>query len=157
MSPPDFWNLIAERKRGMPVGWGWFSIKLVDSSTGAALLKGAVCTAVFQRGPQKGQKNWSKRDRSTERELVITEAELAAMRLEWEAETGRCFVCGGSGQQFASWSATAGTKTEPCTRCRSTGRAPGQPAQLQVAPPAPPVQPERGQLEMFKAPPGGEG
>jgi hypothetical protein len=85
--PPDFYNLIAQR-RGCPPGWHWYSLegKGEDRKTGVAIVKGAVCDAVYTRGPNKGHRNWSKRDRATERELVITFVEYDEVVAEWTME-----------------------------------------------------------------------
>jgi len=57
-----------------------------DRKTGVAIVKGAVCTAVYTRGPNKGHRNWSKRDRATEREIVISFVDYDAAVAEWKAE-----------------------------------------------------------------------
>ncbi|MFP2898778.1 hypothetical protein [Corallococcus sp. 4LFB] len=117
----DFWNLIAQRKRGVPEGWRWFSIQgkghPAPREQCTSIVTGAVCTATFKSGPRKGELNWAKRDRSTERELAIPFPEFDAFLLEWEAETGRCHNCYGNGRAF----------DRVCYRCGGAGKAPTAP------------------------------
>jgi hypothetical protein len=119
----DWFNLISG-ERGMPAGWMWYSARAIN---GGFLLIGAVCTATFQRGPRKGTINWTKRDRATEREILITRADLEARQAQWERETGNCRQCFGTAQEWAGWSAKAGTIFKPCRRCGATGNAPASP------------------------------
>lgn len=119
----DWFTLIA-RDRGMPEGWMWNSSRHID---GGFLVSGAVCTARFQRGPRKGAVNWSKRDRATEREIFISQADVIARQLRWERETGKCHVCQGSTLELAGWSARDGVSKQPCRRCNATGTAPESP------------------------------
>jgi len=46
--------------------------------------------------------------------------------LAWEAETGNCFRCGGSGQESFGWSKAEGRLYRQCSRCGGTGKAPQQ-------------------------------
>lgn len=112
----DFWNLIA-RERGMPEGWCWFRLEVVDHrlprDEAASSVTGAVCTTVFKSGPRKGELNWAKRDGSTERTLIITFKELDARERQWESDTGKCCRCFGSGNDSFG----------KCRRCGATGKA----------------------------------
>lgn len=112
---PDFYNEIA-RERGAPEGWRWYSLQAVGENrkNGAAIVKGAVCTAVYKSGPRKGTTNWTKRDKSTEREFLITFAEYDARVAAYESSTGHCSSCGGAGK----WESG-----RDCARCRGTGKA----------------------------------
>jgi hypothetical protein len=117
----DWFALIAH-ERGMPAGWMWNSSRVLEGSDGF-LISGAVCTALFSRGPRKGRVNWAKRDRATEREIFISRADLEACQARWERETGKCRECFGTAQEWAGWSAKAGTIFKPCRRCEATGNA----------------------------------
>lgn len=117
----DFYNLIAA-ERGLPEGWRWFHVRAVDG--GDSIVTGAVCTMLFKSGPRKGRPNWDKRDRSTQREIVVTREQLQERRAQWERDTGKCVQCFGTKAEFASWSSIEGTKTRPCRRCKETGVAP---------------------------------
>lgn len=120
---PDFYNLIA-RDRGAPEGWRWFDLRVIGERPHHVIhVKGAVCDAVYKSGRYKGWPNWTKRDRSTERELVITPAEFDAAIAKWESETGLCHKCGGDGQELASCG-VGGNTYRPCSRCKASGKAP---------------------------------
>jgi hypothetical protein len=121
MTGPDLYALYAATQ-GAPDGWRWYSLRCVSESreSGGVLIKGAVCTAVYARGKRKGDHNWSKRDKSTERELFATFAQLEACRTKWERDTGKCSTCGGDGQELASVGVNGATY-RPCEPCKATG------------------------------------
>lgn len=112
----DFWNLIA-LERGMPNGWQWFWLQVVDHrlprDEAANSVTGAVCRERFKSGPRKGELNWAKCDRTTERTLIITFKELDAREEQWERDTTKCCRCFGSGKD--PWGL--------CRRCGGTGIA----------------------------------
>lgn len=124
--PPDWWLLIA-KARGMPEGWAWFKLEVkghpAPREQCVSLVTGAVCKETFKSGPRKGEKNWGKRDRSTERELAVTFAELDAFMAKWEAETGLCSACGGGGETMTGWSAESGSAYARCRPCAGSGKA----------------------------------
>jgi hypothetical protein len=89
-------------------------------------LKGGV-PRLLKRGPRKGQKTW---DKSTTYEAIVTEQEVADERARWVEETGLCPRCLGTAKVFKSWNVKEGTKMQPCSECRATGKyiAPKEPA-----------------------------
>jgi hypothetical protein len=111
----DFWNLIA-RERGMPEGWMWFRLEVVDHrlprDEAANSVTGAVCLARLKSGPRKGELNWTKRDPSTERTLIITFKEMDARERRWEQDEEKCCRCFGTGKDH--WG--------QCGRCGGAGR-----------------------------------
>lgn len=117
--PPDFWNLMAREVYGMPEGWEWFRLEAVGPhhrrDLSASMVTGAVCTETFKSGPNKGSKNWKKRDRSTEQTIAIPFKDLDAFCEKWEVKTGLCSSCGGSGEN--GWDAN-----QRCTRCNGSGK-----------------------------------
>lgn len=120
----DFYNLIAA-ERGMPAGWKWNLLKCVgelENDGSGVLVTGAVCTAIYSRGKRKGDTNWKKRDRSTEKELFISRNEYEKRRQKWQADTGKCVECLGSGKTLASMSIYTGKTYRPCHECKATGR-----------------------------------
>jgi hypothetical protein len=129
MTGPDLYQLFAATQ-GVPEGWRWYSLNAVGESRtqGGVLITGAVCTETITRGLRKGEPNWKKRDRATERELFATFSQLDAVRDQWERDTGKCASCGGDGQESAGWIRRTGTLYRPCTRCNATGKAPSQSA-----------------------------
>lgn len=115
----DWYNLIA-RERGMPLFWRWFELRAVGPD---AVVTGAVCRVLFKSGPRNGTENWAKRDRSTERQIVITRQQLVERKAQWERETWKCSQCFGSGNEPYGWSRSEGPLTRPCSRCTATGQA----------------------------------
>jgi hypothetical protein len=123
--PPDFYNLIA-RERGLPEAWRWYELRVLPEHKAGrpltprdqsfVLVRGAVCSTIYRSGPRKGQTNWHKRDKSTEIEFVIAVTDFDARIARWEAETGSCRACGGTGQAVRSCGA-GGTTYRACTRC----------------------------------------
>jgi hypothetical protein len=122
---PDTYSMHARELLGMPEEWRWLRIEtLSEVPERHTLIFGAIPDGVvFKSGPRKGQLNLKRRH--DERQVVITDSQHRAFCLRWEQKTGSCASCGGSGEGFASWSKTEGTKTNKCGRCGGTGRGPG--------------------------------
>ena len=124
IAPPDFYNLIAKH-RGCPDGWRWVNVKAVGESRkeGAVIANGAVYPEKYKSGKRKGATNYGKPTPGTERELLVTFADLDAFQEQWERDNSSCRDCGGSKETLAS-SHVNGAKTyRPCSRCNATGRA----------------------------------
>lgn len=123
---PDFYNLYA-KERGAPDGWRWYSLQVIGDVTDRAnsvyQIKGAVCTAVYKSGRLKGHTNWTKRDRSTERDYIVTPSAFDEFVAKWETATGRCSRCGGDGKELQSCGIDGNTY-RPCRRCSASGKAP---------------------------------
>lgn len=121
---PDFWNMMA-RERGVPDGWQWYRLEVADTKAprhqSASLVTGAVCTERFKSGKRKGDLNWAKRDKRTERTLVITFADFDAYMAAWERKTGVCIKCDGNGTRSVGWSSTEGHTLVHCSACDGTG------------------------------------
>jgi hypothetical protein len=119
----DWINKYCREKFAVPDGWRWFSWsrKEFDKPHEYLLVSGAVCTAKIERGKRKGQTNWRLRDKATEATHVIRRSELEAFQHEWQALTGLCFECYGTGQEWDGWSAAAGNRYAPCHHCKATG------------------------------------
>lgn len=122
---PDWWLLIAQQ-RGVPEGWRWVSLEVLDTKVPRAqahnLITGAVYSTLLKSGPRKGEPNFKKPDPGTERRLVISFAELDAFCAQWERETGTCSKCIGSGEELARYSSVDGSTYRTCSRCRGTGK-----------------------------------
>ncbi len=88
------------------------------------VVTGAVVYERFKRGKHVGNLVWKSRLRETEVPVSFRDDAFRAWILKWEAETGKCSKCNGSGQEFSGWSKQDGVKTRDCTRCKTTGAAP---------------------------------
>lgn len=86
-------------------------------------IEGAVPNGVFKRGPRKGHTNWKLRDKATEAAIIISDDQHNRWLTNWEATTGQCYLCIGTTQEWAGWSAKDGSRYRPCTRCDATGLA----------------------------------
>ena len=119
---------LARRRLNLAENWKvyqWECLPKSSMQTTHFQVTGAVCDAVYSKGPRKGETNWSKRDRKTEMQFVCSVAEAEAFCLEWEQETGKCHKCEGSGQTFAGWNPTDGNKYRTCQRCNGSGEMKG--------------------------------
>ena len=85
-------------------------------------LTGAVAPPIT-RGPNKGEPNWRKMDRSTVRDVTVSNAAVREFEERYERETGKCSTCVGDGRRIIGSSATNGTRYGDCRRCNGTGRA----------------------------------
>jgi hypothetical protein len=122
----DFYNMIAI-ELGAPAGWRWFDLKVLGDhklprEKTSFQMRGAVCDAVYKTGRNKGSTNWTKMDRSTVREFVVSFADYDARVARWECDTGKCGKCFGSGSEVAGGSA-AGTAYRTCSKCKGTGKS----------------------------------
>ena len=121
----DWYNAFAVEKLGMPPRWRWFKLEVKNygkPSTFVAVT-GAVCDAKIEKGKRKGSDNWKLRDKSTEAELPVRDAEMDAFKLDWERRTGKCHRCQGRGKVVWSVSVSEGTKYRDCERCHGAGLA----------------------------------
>ncbi len=124
----DWINLFCREKYGAPELWRWFKWerKEIDKPHEFLLVEGGVCTAKIERGKRKGQDDWKKRDKAMDRTFVVARKDLDAFQAEWQARTGSCFKCYGTGQEWGGWSAANGNRYRPCTKCNATGNVPSQ-------------------------------
>lgn len=101
----------AARKIGIE-GWKPCIFEMVE---GGMLITGGIPKDV------NGKKKWppvKQMDR-----LILTREEVDAEELRYEAETGNCHVCYGSGQQATGWNRETGVRTRECPKCNGIGRA----------------------------------
>ena len=119
MSHIDLMELCARRKIGMPDTWQAFRWQRKGDYI---IVTGAVVTETFKRGPRKGRPKWSARDPETEMPVTVHDGEFSAFKLAWEAETGLCHRCQGTGKVMKSWSVADGTTYRECDVCSGTGK-----------------------------------
>ena len=123
-------NLMIEHAREvvkMPPEWSGYEFEAIgrtaSQETKLMRVKGAIAPPLT-KGKRKGQPNWSKADKTTEREAYFTPAEHDEWCRQWEIRTGLCAQCTGKGEVFARWSTTDGTTYKPCKACDATGKTP---------------------------------
>lgn len=117
MSAGTFRDAIAIEKSGV-AGWEPCLYEAVGEGTRDALISGGV-PRILTRGPNKGKRKWA----GKLTRVVVTGAEVDAAMTKYEAETGICAECEGTGRITAGWSATEGTKYRTCGKCGGTGKA----------------------------------
>lgn len=115
----DWFALIA-KDRGCPENWRWYQSEVKgERPHHVFIVRGGVPGAVFKSGKYKGKPNPTKY--TDRRELVITDADMNAVKARWESETGKCSGCYGEGKTIASAHAD-GTRTyRDCKPCGATG------------------------------------
>lgn len=115
----NFTEEVARKKLSKGADWqmtGWECV----GETSDLIVRGAVPVGEFKSGPRKGRAKFAKPFDS----CVVTEAEAKAAAVAWEAETGKCSKCQGTGQELAGWRAGEGNKYRDCRRCSATGNKP---------------------------------
>lgn len=94
-----------------------------EAMEGWHLITGEVPDGVYTRGPKKGKPRFRSPGSQHKKKVVVSDTELQQAAAAYEAETGKCWDCKGSGQEWASWSAAEGTKYRTCKRCGGDGKA----------------------------------
>ncbi len=117
---PEFWVEVAKRKVGDPK-WEWFSSERIGD--GDFLMEGGEPRTI-SKGPRKGHRTWKHLAPHEKKKVVVTQAEIQQAEADYERDTGKCNVCGGSGQEWRGWSRDNGDRFRPCLRCDATGAAP---------------------------------
>ena len=119
--PPDLHELTARRVHSLPPEWRAGVYRSLHP-LGFELI-GSVPIGIISRGPRKGRPKFPPRNQW--RAVVISNEQVAETWRQWEAETGRCSHCGGSGQQVKSISVTEGASYRTCSGCGGTGKTGG--------------------------------
>lgn len=112
-------EMAARKKLGLLDTWQAFKWELIGAA-GDCLVEGGT-PRLLTRGKRKGLPTWS--DSTDINKCVVTEAEKAAVLVEYETETGNCSSCWGAGQEWRGWSAAEGTKRATCRKCSGSGKA----------------------------------
>lgn len=107
-------ELHAREKIGATESWTIFRWECIppDDDTQVYRLTGAL-----EIQGKRGRRTWPK----PHVKIYITPPEHKMWIDEWEKRTRKCGGCAGFGSEFASWSATEGTKTRNCSKCHGTG------------------------------------
>ena len=99
---------------------GWTPYRW-EAATGGHLVTGAVPFGVYARGDKKGLPRFHHPKASSRQTVVVSDNEIKAQAEKYEAETGHCWNCKGTGQRQAGWSAKEGIRYQSCKRCGGTG------------------------------------
>ena len=110
---------IAESMVGLD-GWKGYQWQSAD---GGFVIKGCVPSGVYKKGKKKGTPKFRPAIPNTERTVIVSHEKCVEHVRLYESSTGNCFVCKGSGQQWAGWSRELGEIKRPCKSCSATGLA----------------------------------
>lgn len=121
MGTVNFMEVVARKKVGEVQEWEVFKWEAVGEGEHLSYIIEGGVPRLLKSGKRKGKKTW--RDSPSKR-TVVTKAEIVQAAKDYEAETGNCHVCCGSGQEWAGWSCDEGNKYRDCRRCSATGKAP---------------------------------
>lgn len=104
-------------------GWVGYKCEIKDSPYGQYFeLVGAVCPA-YVKGEKKGEPNYSKADKSTEKTVTFTPQEHDNFVDSWELENKLCMACQGKKEIPTGWSKDRGAYNyRQCDRCHGTGK-----------------------------------
>jgi hypothetical protein len=101
----------AWRKVGEIAGWEPCIYELIE---GGMLITGGIPAT-------KGtKKKWPAK--KLMQRVLLTEQDVVDEERRYEAETGNCYICYGTGKQTVGWSAKDGVKSRECPRCKGAGR-----------------------------------
>jgi hypothetical protein len=106
---------LAETKSGIP---GWKATKW-QAAGQDSIVSGSVPVGTYSRGSRKGEPKFT----GPRTMVAVTRAEKEAAAIAYEAETGHCWNCKGTGQVVHKISVTEGTTYRPCARCGGSGEA----------------------------------
>ncbi len=111
-------EVIAASKLGNPAGFEFYRWEVVGPD--AVMLTGCVCSgAIYTNGKRKGRKKYD----GTPMTAVVTDAEEAAAKTRYQAQSGNCPECMGDGKEFAAWHFERGTTWRDCRACKGTGKS----------------------------------
>jgi hypothetical protein len=96
----------------LPAEWEWFAWD--GRTAGVIRLKGGV--------PLAGVENAKRWKGAATMKVIVTDAEVAAAVVAYEADTGNCADCSGTGETFAS-AGPHGVTVRKCSKCAGSGRA----------------------------------
>lgn len=118
----DWWERIARRKLALPL-FQWHTLRAVDwraIETSDTLVIGGEPIGVYTKGKGAGRPKFG--PRSADRTCVVTDAELQAEYVAYEAETGNCARCCGTGEVLKRISVADGRENRPCPKCLGDGK-----------------------------------
>lgn len=119
------YEAVGRRRLGnLPMTWSAYEFRMMgDGKDRTHCMMHFAPHRLKKSGKYKGRKTWDVKQR---RQVLVSVEEKEAEERRYEAEDGKCYVCFGDGQDFASWSVEGGTRFRQCKRCNGTGKPPGE-------------------------------
>ncbi len=111
----DWTNLAAMSKiKNCPENWYWCRWEALDGGT--------VVTGSESTISKSGKRTWKGKDER--QKVIITDADVQDQKDKYESETGNCWKCCGTSEEWAGWNHETGDSWKPCKRCDATGKRP---------------------------------
>jgi hypothetical protein len=83
-----------------------------------SIVTGSVPVGTYRSGPRKGRLKFV----GPFTKVVVTRSELESAAIAYEATTGLCWDCKGSGRVVVGWSKAEGSRYQSCDRCGGSGK-----------------------------------
>jgi hypothetical protein len=103
----------AEIKVGI-LGWKAYTWEACGCDS---IVTGDIPVGVYKSGKNKDRPKF----KGPGRKVIVTKAEMQEKATQYEAETGKCWDCKGTGQTWVGWSKEEGTRYRACLRCGGSG------------------------------------
>lgn len=112
----------------LPDEWVWHSFEAIEDRPPFRFAKysGGVYPFAKAKGKYKGRTDYKRPVIGTEQVVVLDDHEFEAWLPTWEARTGLCHECLGTGQKWTGWHYKEGSSYCDCPRCGTSGKAPAQ-------------------------------
>ena len=108
----------AREKEQLPENWYAWLFEVKECPLGRYFeVTGAVCP-LKTRGENKGQPNWSKKDKSTIKLVQIGKIDHEEWVKEWEQKNNSCSECMNTGRILVAWNIETGSTYKPCSCSR---------------------------------------
>jgi hypothetical protein len=121
---PPVYDQHARERYNLPADWKVYSWAAKgDKATGYVELKGGVFRKQIERGKRKGKIDYRQPETGTAATISLSNVDHEVWLRRWEAETGYCVECFGTGQEWAGWDHIKGNAYRPCAKCGATGRS----------------------------------
>jgi hypothetical protein len=127
-APLKLISLLIADHLGIP-GWRGYRFEILED-TDLVQVEGCIPAGVYTRGPRKGQPRYRHPDSvGTRCTVTWTRAEIEARATAWEATTGQCRECVGTGKVY--WRCLdAMIEYRTCPRCKGGGKYPSEHGEL---------------------------
>ena len=108
---------------GLPSDWQMLTSVPIE---GGWLIRGAVYSITFLKGPRAGETDYSRPSEGTAQEIELPDDFFADWLALWECETGRCAACNGQTTVLLEWTRRGGAVMQICPYCDGSGLTRGK-------------------------------
>lgn len=123
----------AREKEQLPENWYAWLFEVKECPLGRYFeVTGAVCP-LKTRGKNKGEPNWSKKDKTTIKLVQIGADAHNKWVEEWEKKNNSCSECMGTGKVLVAWNIDTGSTYEPCKCGRNTPEIQNEDTQINLS------------------------